>query len=115
MVNFPIFDRLNIQGYGLFPGVNENEQGIQIEFRPGLTLILGANGLGKTTLITIIYRLLTGPYDIPGLSSGTDLGNIRLNVKPLSPFNRKLFAQRVADGARNASAGLVFQLGKHEL
>jgi DNA repair exonuclease SbcCD ATPase subunit len=54
MIEFPILEELVISGYGLFPGMTDSG-GLRVTFRPGLTLILGANGLGKTTLITIWY------------------------------------------------------------
>ena len=60
MINFPIFEQLDVTGFGLFPGKADGPRGLNIKFQPGLTLILGANGLGKTTLIMILYRLLTG-------------------------------------------------------
>jgi hypothetical protein len=112
MLNLPILDRLDISGYGLFPGTEGAEPGFHAEFKPGLTLILGANGLGKTTLITIVYRLLTGPFDIPGLTTRSELGNIRLTPTALSTAGRAVFAQRVVDGARHATARLSLRLGQ---
>jgi energy-coupling factor transporter ATP-binding protein EcfA2 len=101
MVNFPIFQRLDISSYGLYPGSPDAaEPGLHIEFRSGLTLILGANGLGKSTLISIMYRLLTGPFDIPGIVGRTDLGTMKLAATPLARSDRTTFAQRVVDGAR---------------
>ncbi len=114
MIEFPVFEELKVSGYGLFPGV-KHSHGLRVTFHPGLTLILGANGLGKTTLITILYRLLTGPYDIPGLSRGAELGTVRLKATELSASGRAIFANRVVDGAQNASGYLSFRLGKHEL
>ncbi len=60
MINLPVFDRLDVTNYGLFPG-KQDEPGLHVPFIPGLTLVLGANGLGKTTLVTMLYRMLTGP------------------------------------------------------
>lgn len=109
MINFPIFDQLSITGYGLFPGVNGS--GLQISFKPGLKLIIGANGLGKTTLVTILYRLLTGPWDIPGLSGRGELGNINLEPRRIAPNERRMFGDRVSDNAEEAFADLRFTLG----
>ena len=109
MINFPVFDQLSITGYGLFPG--EDDAGLQISFKPGLKLIVGANGLGKTTLVTILYRLLTGPWDIPGLSGRGELGNIRLDPKRIPTTERRMFGDRVSDGAVDAIAELRFFLG----
>jgi len=115
MINLPVLDRLDVTGYGLYPGVAGGEPGLHIDFNPGLTLILGANGLGKSTLVTIIYRLLTGPFDIPGLATRADLGNMRLTTTALSASSRAVFAQRVLDGGRSASARLTFKLGTHSI
>ena len=85
MINFPIFEQSDVSDFGLFPGMVKDPRGLSIKFQPGLTLILGANGLGKTTLITILYRLLTGPFDIPALSERNDLGNANLQARALIP------------------------------
>ena len=76
-----------------------------------MTLVLGANGLGKTTLVSMLYRLLTGPHDIPALLQTADLGNANLDVKRLNPKLLKSFANRVADNAQEASAKLEFYVG----
>ena len=115
MINFPVLDQLDISGYGLFPGSETAGLGLHITFQPGLTLVVGANGLGKTTLVSILYRLLTGPFDIPGIVGQPNLGSLRLEPKQLWRGDREVFAQRVADGARNAVARLSFKLGTHEL
>lgn len=96
-------------GFGLYPGVTGN--GLIISFTPGLKLVLGANGLGKTTLITILYRLMTGPFDIPGLTTQGELGNVSLQPTALSGSARSVFAQRVNDGAKDGRATLVMSVG----
>lgn len=113
MINFPVFDRLDILNYGLYPGIHGLEPGLHIQFCPGLTLVLGANGLGKTTLVRIIFRLLTGPFDIPRLENRRDLGTASLETTPLSTARCKTFANRVMDGADTATACLSFHIGQH--
>ena len=98
MINLPILHSLDITGYGLYPG-SPASPGLHIQFSPGLTLVLGTNGLGKSTLITMLYRLMTGPYDIPALLGGTDLGTANLRATTLRDQIRRTFAHRVADGA----------------
>ena len=83
MIRFPVFDSLNVNDFGLYPGTKQ-APGLSCTFKPGLTLVLGANGLGKTTLITVLFRLLTGPFDIPALMSRADLGNASLRVTGLT-------------------------------
>ena len=114
MINLPVLSQLDIDGYGLFPGT-ESSPGLHTELVPGLKLILGANGLGKTTLVTIIYRMLTGPSDIPNLGSAGDLGGRRLQAKRLSSWDRRVFAERVRDGAAEARATLSFYLGETKI
>ena len=114
MINFPQFNKLEVKGFGLFPGKEDNP-GLSIDFQPGLTLILGANGLGKTTLITILYRLLTGPYDIPALTARAKLGTASLQPTPLSRAAKKIFARRVTDGAQDATARLTLTIGDTEV
>lgn len=115
MVNFPILNRLDITDYGLFPGSDVAGTGLHAQFNAGLTLVIGANGLGKSTFVSVIYRLLTGPFDIPALAGQINLGNASLDATELPRYDRSVFAQRVADGARNAKARLSFQLGSHAL
>jgi energy-coupling factor transporter ATP-binding protein EcfA2 len=114
MINFPVFEVLEVEGFGLYPG-KAAKPGLSVEFKPGLTLILGANGLGKTTLITIIFRLLTGPFDIPALISRSDLGNASLKVATLGSTAKGIFAQRVTDGAQSATARLTFSIGSDKV
>lgn len=114
MINFPIFEKLEIDNFGLYPG-KKTSPGLVAQFKPGLTLILGANGLGKTTLVTILFRMLTGPFDIPALSKRTDLGNAKLNVTPLSAQARRIFAERVSDGASDALARLRFTIAGQDV
>ena len=86
-VRFPVLTGLHVEGYGLFPG--NRGKGLKAVFPSGLTVVLGANGLGKTTLVWIMYRLLSGPYDIPGLDDGGDLGGRSLEPRPVRDAQRK--------------------------
>lgn len=108
MAYFPLLQQLTIERYGLYPGVDRQGHFV-VKFRDGLTLIVGANGLGKTTLVTLLFRMITGTVDIP-LPDGR-IGNADLKVQSLDPWSRRQFAQRVNDGAREARARLQFQLG----
>ena len=114
MINFPLFKKLEITDFGLYPGQND-DPGLSVDFQPGVTLILGANGLGKTTFVTILYRLLTGPFDIPAISARTNLGTASLKPTVLSSSARKVFARRVSDGAKNATATLTLIIGETEV
>ncbi|MFI6628455.1 AAA family ATPase [Nonomuraea wenchangensis] len=110
MIRLPIFKHLSVQGYGLYPGTPD-QPGLVAEFQPGLTLVLGANGLGKSTLVLLLFRMCTGPSDIAGLSGQAELGYRQLRTASVGPQHLKAFATRVHDGARQAEATLRFQLG----
>ena len=59
----------------------------------------------------MLYRLLTGPSDIPALTRGDDLGTASLRVAPLRGSIQRTFAQRVGDDAARATARLSFDVG----
>ena len=110
MKSFPVFRLLEVKDFGLYPGPRGRPDGLRIEFCQGLTLVVGANGLGKTTLITLLFRMLAGSYDIPQLRAGGKLGFKRLEARAISLKQRKMFAARVSDRARNATARLEVNL-----
>jgi hypothetical protein len=114
MIRFPIFEHLDVDNYGMFPGT-DSHPGLHVRFEPGLTLVLGANGLGKTTLVTLIYRMCVGPYEIPRIASGVPLGTRSIDATRLQPLERRILAARVVDEAKDASATLRFSLGDHRL
>lgn len=113
MISFPIFDKLEVSNYGLYPG--QSNHTLKISFMPGITTILGTNGLGKTTLISIIYRLLTGPYELPKTTLGSELGGASLSPRELTTWECATFADRVFDGAKNANASLIFFFGNKRI
>lgn len=106
MLHLPTFTYLRIEGYGLFPGMPRGK-GISWHFEKGVSLIAGVNGLGKTTLLTMLLRSFTGPFDLTsdGLPAKLE------SIVPESPIlinsrERRFFAQRVADEATKASVTL---------
>lgn len=111
MVGLPVIQRLDIDNYGLYPGPESGAPGLHVEFMSGLTLILGANGLGKTTLVTLLFRMLTGPFDIPKVGDGEAIGNKSSESAPITRPERRMFAERVVDKAANAQATLTYVLG----
>lgn len=115
MINFPILESLRIRDYGLFPGTSKSGAGLHIGFQSGITLVLGTNGLGKSTLVGVIYRLLAGPFDVPALMNRSDLGTAKTEAKRLSETARHAFADRVVDRAEKATARLTFRVGSHAL
>jgi len=111
MISFPLLTGLSVQEYDLYPG--ENGEGLSAAFLPGVTLVVGANGLGKSTLITLLYRLMAGPCEISGQGRG-ELGSGQLDLRQLRTDELRTFASRVRDGAVDAKAELAFTLGSHQ-
>lgn len=111
VATFPIFERFEIANYGLFPGVDGKHR-IKFEFLTGTNLIVGINGLGKTTILTMLLRSLTGPYDLSGFGLPDNMEQILQDKPvPLRKEVRSFFKQRVADGAENALCSLDCRFG----
>lgn len=110
-IHFPIVQHLSVNDYGLYPGTR-SKPGLELSFSPGLTLVVGTNGLGKTTLATLLFRMLSGPFDLSGNTlSSAELGGASLDAIQLSSRARSMFADRVSDRAANAVAVLDVELG----
>lgn len=108
MMNLPVLESLQIRNYGLYPG--KNRDGVfDIDLAPGLTVVLGANGLGKSTLVNILFRMLTGPWNV-SLPEG-NLGTANLIAVALPAKSRSTFSARVNDAARDARATIIFTIG----
>ena len=115
MINMPVLQHLRVEGYRLFPG-DPNGSGIDHEFPSGLTLIAGINGLGKTTLLNMILRSFTGPYDLTSNGVPQTLSVIvPENPTELRGHALTFFAQRVADAAQKSQMSLSAKIGGDEI
>ncbi|MGJ4965230.1 AAA family ATPase [Bradyrhizobium sp. HKCCYLRH3061] len=113
MVSFPVFQTLTIENYGLFPSSYDTP--FNVSFNPGQTVIVGVNGSGKSTMVALLLRMITGPFDLPGSRSEEELGQIRPEAARFDRHQRSYFALRVADGATSAKARLVVKFGARAL
>lgn len=104
MINFPVIKSIHVKDYGLYCGENNNGNLVR-DMLSGVNLIVGVNGIGKTTLLTMLLRSLAGPKDI---DSGGDLGR---GARKTTPVDRQYFARRVRDNAANATIKTEIQLG----
>ena len=113
MVHLPVLKKLRVTDYELFPG-DPSGSGIAWSFERGVTVIAGINGLGKTTLLMMILRSLTGRYDLTGEGALQSL-SVALPEKPvrLNPRHLVAFQRRVSDGAVNARVELSASVGEH--
>lgn len=106
MINFPILESISVQNYALYVGSTDSP-GLNHTFCSGVNVIVGINGLGKTTLLNMLLKSLTGPYDLP---HGDDLGEKK---RRLVSSDRYWFRRRVPDDAVNAHITTMFYVGKH--
>jgi hypothetical protein len=109
-VKLPVIYSFAIEGYQLFPG--EDGSGIRHNVSDGVTIIVGLNGLGKTTLLNALYRCLTGPVH-SGLMTLFNLGSQKPGL--LDYRAADYFGNRVEDGAREATIELSVRFGGDEL
>lgn len=110
MIRFPIIRRLEVHNYELFK--NDGSEGISHLFDRGVHAIVGINGLGKTTLLNILYRVLLGPFD---QSKSDDAGLLGSQHELSAWRNRNYFRDRVRDGARQATVEVDVAFGKNIL
>ena len=115
MVRLPVLTELKVTDYELFPG-SPPGSGILWSFQQGVTVIAGINGLGKTTLLLMILRSLTGRYDLTGDGALQSL-NVVLPEEPvrLKAGHLAAFQRRVSDGATSAKVALSARVGEHVL
>jgi DNA repair exonuclease SbcCD ATPase subunit len=108
-IRFPILRRLVVKNYALFPGTDGS--GIDHTFEPGVTVITGINGIGKTTLLNIIYRLLVGPFDAYKDQETVQLTQTRLTRQVF--FN--YFSKRDRGAGTRATTLGEFDIGERKL
>ena len=104
-VKLPLYTDVSVSEFQMYPGTSE-VAGIQHKFCPGLHLIAGVNGLGKSTLLLVLYHGLVGPAAIKNDDFGVSLPDIAPR-RDAAKFRR-----RVADGAKDADACVTFEIGK---
>lgn len=106
-IKLPVLSRLSVRNYSLYPG--PNNQGLVLEFPAGVTVFAGINGVGKTTLLNLLMRMLLGPVD--RAKGERDLS--RITQRDLTVLKRfSFFADRVPeDLSNNATATLDFTIG----
>ena len=105
-IRFPVLKSLRIDRYQLFPGRAKN--GINHTFLPGITVIAGINGLGKTTLLNVMLRCLTGKRE----PHKFDPYNPVRGAHKMGSKHVDYFSQRVLDNAKNATVDAEFYFGQ---
>ncbi|MEP1699042.1 MAG: hypothetical protein ABJJ69_21150, partial [Paracoccaceae bacterium] len=111
MNRFPVLKRLIVSNYLLYPGTAQSP-GIDFSFEGGLSILAGINGLGKTTLINMLFRVLVGPFELPKDSGSAKFGAAAKANVTLWTKRKTYFSQRVPDRAKEAWAELHFNIGE---
>ncbi len=107
---FPRLTELRVSGYE--PYTNEHHSRIDHAILPGVNVIVGINGLGKTTLLNIVFRMLVGPYD-PSKADLNRPGRAQASLTRQNNFD--FFRKRANDEAVEASATATFLFGDRRL
>lgn len=106
-VKLPVVRRLRVNNFPLYPG--PANQGIDLEFGDGVTVIAGINGIGKTTLLNLLLRMLLGASS-PSKAATRDLGKVSRRTLVQSRKFR-YFSERTSDDlGDDATATLTFEI-----
>ncbi|MDO8777145.1 MAG: AAA family ATPase [Burkholderiaceae bacterium] len=109
-IKFPVVQRFAVSGYEIYE--QKDPGGFDHSFLPGPTIVAGINGLGKTTLLNILFRMLVGPLN-PAKSNPFEIG---AKSHELVPWNTpKYFRARVTDDAQKATAYVEIKFGTFEI
>lgn len=113
-ISLPKIEHVKILNYGLYPGKPSDEMpisttGLDHQFKDGVTVVIGINGLGKTTFLNALLYCLLGPQSL-SKAQQVDLGTgrYRLDTSPRISY----FADRVTDFAKDATIELIFSIGR---
>lgn len=107
MISFPFVERVTVRGYDLYPGLDGAGE-IDLDLGAGPWLVLGVNGLGKSTLLLMMRYLLAGSVKTRGAGFAGEREDLQ------SVYNR-FFAVRVLDGAKDATAQISVRMGDTQL
>jgi hypothetical protein len=102
LAHFPLIESLHVDDYRLYPG--KKAQGLRAHFGPGPWIILGVNGLGKSTLLLMLRYVLVGSVRVRSAGFAGETRDL-LSADP------RTFASRVFDGAKDATAQLTVRVG----
>jgi len=102
-VHLPVLESVSADGYQLYPGTPALP-GLHHTFSPGLHLVAGVNGLGKTTLLLLLFHGLVGATSV----QADNFAAPRLDLIRNKVADR--FRKRVADGAVGATLALEFRI-----
>jgi energy-coupling factor transporter ATP-binding protein EcfA2 len=103
-----VFESIAVDGYALYMR-DKASSGFSKTMGPGIWLVLGVNGLGKSTLLLLMKSLLLGKVRL------AEAGFKGESQSSLLPSDTHLFSARVVDGAANAKATAIVSFGKTKI
>ncbi len=106
-VKFPVLRSIEVRKYSMYPG-GAGKDGFAAELLDGMSIIVGINGIGKTTLLNMILWMLTGP-NAPTKGDLMRPGSGRHKRRKVSNFT--FFASRVGNPIPDAECTLKFSVG----
>lgn len=107
-IHLPVLDHFVVRNYPLYPG--KDGQGLKLDLQDGVSVLAGINGIGKTTLLNLLLRMLIGPAE--PRKAERELGRVSKRDLTL-PRTFDYFSSRVPDKlGEDATATLTFRIGK---
>lgn len=106
-LRFPVIHQFSVANYQMYPG--ENGGGFDYDVKPGVNIVVGVNGLGKTTLLNLLLKLVAGPSQIRAIA-GLGMGS-----REEGQSNARFFSARVRDAAAGATATATLGFGDRRL
>ncbi len=106
-VRFPVLRHIDVRKYAMYPG-EDGSDGFAVDLLDGVSVIVGINGIGKTTLLNMILWMLTGP-NTPTKGDLMRPGSGRHKRRKVSNFT--FFASRVGKPIPDAECTLRFSIG----
>lgn len=104
---FPVILHFSVAHYQLYPG--KNGTGFEYDVKQGVNIVVGVNGLGKTTLLNLLMKMVAGTSQIQAS------GGLGMGARDESTANPRYFSSRVKDAAASASATATIGFGKRKL
>ena len=97
----PKLEKMIIEGYDLY------KCPMEIDFKKELNIVFGTNGLGKTTLLTMIQYAVMGPYC--GAQKSRNYGGEQKKRRPI--YGKNFFRNRMTKINEDAFVKIIFTIG----
>lgn len=110
-IRLPVLRSLSVRHYPMYPGPSDGS-GFEQPLPAGVCVIVGMNGIGKTTLLNLLHRMLTGPFDPRKADLGRP-GAGRHAMTELRRFN--YFSSRVESPIPAAIATVEVAFGEKDV